>query len=95
MDETVCSMDMPSDTAIHKTGARSVSLKTSGHEKDHYTVILTALADAVKLKPYILFKGKGTCLMKTLQKIDEVVVVMAEHHTPIELDHSSRDGARN
>lgn len=74
MDETACWMDMPSDTTIHKTGARSVSLKTSGHEKDHFTVILTARADGVKSKPYLVFKGKGTRLMKTLQKIDGVIV---------------------
>lgn len=74
MDETACWMDMPSDTTIHKTGARSVSLKTSGHEKDHYTVILTARADGFKSKPYVVFKGKGTRLMKTLQKIDGVIV---------------------
>ena len=53
MDETACWMDMPSDT-----GSRSVPLKTSGHEKDHFTVILTAKGDGTKMKPYVVFKGK-------------------------------------
>ena len=74
MDETVCWMDMPSDTTVHCTGARSVPIKMSGHKKDHYTVILIARPDSVKLKPYIAFKGKGTCLIKSLQKIEGVVV---------------------
>ena len=74
MDEKACWRDMATDATIHKTGAQSVSLKTSGHEKDQYTVILTARADAVKLKPYMVLKGKGTLLMKMLQKIDGVIV---------------------
>ena len=74
MDETACWMDMPSDTTVDSTGARSVPIKTTGHEKDHFTVILTARADGVKLKPYVVFKGKGTCLIKNLQSIQGIVV---------------------
>ncbi len=58
MDETECWFDMPSDMTIAPTGSRSVPL--TGHEKDHFTVILTARADGKKLKPFIVFKGKGT-----------------------------------
>ena len=74
MDETACWMDMPGDTTLHHAGARTVTLKTTGHKKDHFTVILTARADGRKLKPFIVFKGKGTRLMKDLQKIPGVVV---------------------
>ena len=74
MDETACCMDMPSDTTVHFIGARSVSLKTSGHEKDHYTVVLTAKADGSKLKLFIVFKGKGTRLIKNLSSIPGLVV---------------------
>ena len=58
MDETACWMDMPSDTTAHFTGAQSVSLRTSGHEKDHYTVVLTAKAAGSKLKRLSCLKGK-------------------------------------
>ena len=51
-----------------------MSLKTSGHEKDHYTVVLTAKADRSKLKPFIMFKGKGTRLIKNLSSIPGLVV---------------------
>ena len=41
MDETACWFDMQSDTTVDVRGARSVALKTTGHEKDHFTVILS------------------------------------------------------
>ena len=74
MDKTACWMDMPSDTTVATTGARSVPLKTTGHEKDHFSVVLTARADGMKMKPFIVFKGKGTRLIKDLQLIPGVVV---------------------
>ena len=63
MDETACWMDMLSSSTIDVRGARSVPLKTTGHEKDHFTVILTARANGKKLNPFIVFKGKGTHLI--------------------------------
>ena len=65
MDETACWMDMPSDTTVDNVGARSIPIKTTGHEKSHYTVILTAKADGTKMRPFVVFKGKGTRLIKT------------------------------
>ena len=59
MDETACWMDMPSDTTVAVTGARSVLLKTTGHEKNHFTVILTARSDVVKMKPFVVSKEKA------------------------------------
>ena len=79
MDKTACYMDMPSDTTIDIRGAKSVSLKTTGHEKDHFTVILSARADGKKLKPFIVFKGKGTRLIKELSKIKGVVVKFSDN----------------
>lgn len=73
-DETACWMDMPGDTTVATTGSRSVSLKTTGHEKNHFTVVLTARADGKKLKPFVVFKGKGTRLIKDLQSIPGIIV---------------------
>ena len=72
MDKTPCWMDMPSDTTIDVTGSRCVPLKTTGHEKDHFTIVLSAHTDGTKLKPYVVFKGKGTRLMKDLNKIQGI-----------------------
>ena len=74
MDETACWMDMPSETTVTLTGARSVPMKTTGHERDHFTVILTAKANGTKLKPSVVFKGKGTRLIKLLEKIPGIIV---------------------
>ena len=79
MDETPCWMDMPSDTTIHFSGARSVSVKTTGHEKSHFTVVLTAKADGTKLKPFVVFKGKGTRLLKGLSTIPGLVVRFSDN----------------
>jgi hypothetical protein len=67
-------MDMPSDTTIAATGSRSVPLKSTGHVKNHFTVVLTAKANETKLKPFVVFKGKGTRLIKDLQRIPGIVV---------------------
>ncbi len=77
MDETVCWLDMPSDMTIDFCGTKSVPLKTTGHEKDHFTVTLTAWADGTKCKPYIVFKSTGTRLIKELEKIAVVIVQLS------------------
>ena len=79
MDETTCWMDMPSDTTVAVTGACSVPLKTTGHEKNNFTVILTARSDGVKMKPFVVFKGKGTRLIKELQNIPGIVVCFSSN----------------
>ena len=65
---------MLSDTTVAATGSRSVCLKNTGHENNHFTVILTAKANGTKLKPFVVFKGKGTGLMKNLQRILGIIV---------------------
>lgn len=90
MDETACWMDMPSSTTIDHVGARSVSLKSTGHDKDHYTVVLTARADGTKFKPFIVFKGKGTRLIKQLQGIPGVIVRFSKNgwmNTELTIDY--------
>ena len=32
-------------------------MKTTGHKKCHVTVVLAAIGDGTKLKPFIVFKG--------------------------------------
>ena len=74
MDETACWMDMPSDTTVALSGERSVPLKSTGHEKSHFTVVLTARANGTKMKPFVVYKGKGTRLMKELERIPGIIV---------------------
>ena len=72
-------MDMPSDTTIHPVGARSVPIQTTGHKKNPFTVVLTAKADGVKLKPFVVFKSKGARLLKSLSQIQGIVVCFSQN----------------
>ena len=57
MDETAVWHEMISNTTVTDKGAKSVLLKTTGHEKSKVTVILVTKANGDKLKPYIVFPG--------------------------------------
>ena len=50
--------DLPSNTTIDKTGAQSISIRTTGQEKTNFTVVLSCKADGTKLPPLIIFKLK-------------------------------------
>ena len=49
MDETPVTFDLPSNITIDETGARSISIQTTGHEKTNFTVVLSYIADGTKL----------------------------------------------
>ena len=57
IDETAVWHKMISNTTVTDKGAKSVVLKTTGHEKSNVTVTLAAKANGDKLKPYIAFPG--------------------------------------
>jgi hypothetical protein len=57
-DQTPVFFDMPRNTSIEKQGVRSVTIKTTGAEKQRCTVMLTVTADGGKLPPYEIFKRK-------------------------------------
>lgn len=57
MDETAVWLDSAPTTTLHARGERTVSVRTTGHERACITVCLTATGDGTKLKPLIVFKG--------------------------------------
>ena len=57
MDERPFWFDMPSNETYDFEGVKTVKSKTTGYEKLHFTVVLTALASGTKLKPMLIFKG--------------------------------------
>ena len=77
MDETPLWLDMPGATTITHSGERSVPVRTTGHEKNRFTVCLSAMADGSKLKPYVVFKGKRQ--IPELQKVPGVVVALSSN----------------
>lgn len=66
MDETPAFFDMVPAKSITKTGAKECVVRTSGGEKKHVTVVLSATADGTMLPPMIIFKGKTE---KTIEKL--------------------------
>ena len=53
MDETAVWKDMLSSTTVDKVGSKTISIKTTGHEKEKVTVCIAAKADGTK--PFIVF----------------------------------------
>ena len=72
-DQTPLTFDLPSQTTIHSKGDKSVSIKTTGHEKDRFTVMLTCTADGGKLAPLVVFK-RTTLPRETFPKGVHVIV---------------------
>lgn len=77
MDETPLWLDMPGSTTITHSGQRSVPVRTTGHDKNCFTVVLSAMADGRKLKPYVVFKGKRA--IPELNKVPGVVVALSKN----------------
>ena len=75
MDETPVWCDMISETTIDKTGKRSITLKTTGHEKARVSVCLAAKADGTKLKPMVVFKGAKREVAALTQEFKHKAVV--------------------
>nr|XP_006825569.1 PREDICTED: RNA-binding protein 45-like [Saccoglossus kowalevskii] len=57
MDETPMYFDLLPTTTLERKGAKSVSVRSTGAEKRHLTVILTGLVMAKSLPPMVIFKG--------------------------------------
>ena len=59
MDETPVTFDLPGNQTVNPSGSKTVLVKTTGHEKTRFTVVLACMADGTKLKPLIIFKRKS------------------------------------
>ena len=62
---------------IFLPGAKTVSLFSSGNHKAKITVMLTAMADGRKLRPYIVFKGKK--IPKELRDFKDAVIAVSDN----------------
>ncbi|PFX15674.1 Pogo transposable element with KRAB domain [Stylophora pistillata] len=75
MDETPVWCDVLSETTVDATGKKSITLKSTGHEKARVSVCLAAKADGTKLKPMVVFKGAKREVPALKQKFQHRVVV--------------------
>ncbi len=70
MDETLLPFDLYNNTTIDKTGAKAVPIRSNNSEDIKASLVLAIISDGRKLKPMIIFSGKGTYLSKTLKSND-------------------------
>ena len=59
MDKTPVSFDLSSFYTLEKCSSNTINIKTTGHERSIFTVILDCIADSSKLPPVIIFKLKN------------------------------------
>ncbi|GIY33259.1 HTH CENPB-type domain-containing protein [Caerostris darwini] len=59
MDETPVMFDFIENKTIGMKGIKTVHIKTIGHEKSHFSIMLSCLEDSTKIKPMIIFKRKA------------------------------------
>ena len=57
-DDTPTNFDMPLTRTVDTSGKKTFLIKTTGYEKNHFTVVLACIADGNKLPPIIIFKRK-------------------------------------
>ena len=56
IDEVPMSFDAPYSRTVDTTGAESIPVSTTGHEKTGFTVVLACSESGKKLKPMVIFK---------------------------------------
>uniref|UniRef100_A0A8C4RS32 HTH CENPB-type domain-containing protein n=1 Tax=Erpetoichthys calabaricus TaxID=27687 RepID=A0A8C4RS32_ERPCA len=57
-DQTPLTFDLPSENTVNIKGARTITMRSTGNEKNRFTVMLGCMADGAKLPPYVVFKRK-------------------------------------
>lgn len=58
MDEVPLTFDIPVSHTVEKKGTATVGIRTTGHEKSSFTVVLSCHANGQKLPPMVIFKRK-------------------------------------
>lgn len=58
MDEVPLTFDIPLGRSVFDKGEKTVMVRTTGHEKSHFTVVLVSCVDGTKLPAMLIFKRK-------------------------------------
>ena len=78
MDKTPVFFDMVPGTSLVPTVKNSVTIRTSGSEKRHVTVVLALAADGFILPPMTIFTGKTNLTIKHKVAPEGFVIVTQE-----------------
>ena len=69
--------DMVGNKTVNKVGEKEICMKSTGHEKQHFIVVLACLASGTKLKPMVIFKRKT---FPSKEKFPPGIVVHVQEH---------------
>ncbi|KFD60488.1 hypothetical protein M514_27324 [Trichuris suis] len=58
IDETPVFLDMVRNRTVERKGKKWILVRSTGHGKTHFTVVLSCLANRMKLKPMVIFKRR-------------------------------------
>ncbi|KAL1437292.1 hypothetical protein MTO96_001358 [Rhipicephalus appendiculatus] len=58
MDEVPLTFDILVGRTVTEKGEKTVTLRTTGHERSHFTVVRACCTDRTKLPPMVIFKRK-------------------------------------
>ena len=78
MDETPVFFDMVPEKSLVQKSQKSVTIRTSGSEKRHVTVVLTVAADGFILPPMVIFRGKTNQTIKNIEAPEGFVIIRQE-----------------
>ena len=86
MDESVIYYENIYPTTIAKIGEKNVNVRTFGKNKMRISVVLTILADASKLPPLLIFKGKSNGpkekkLQKNINVLNGLILVKFQENS--------------
>ena len=87
-DETPVWSDMVSSSTVEKRGAKDVTLKSTGHEKERVTVGLAAKGDGTKLKPIIVFKNAKRDVAKLQKEFKNKCVIVSTSNAWMDKDQT-------
>ncbi|GES73199.1 pogo transposable element with KRAB domain [Rhizophagus clarus] len=68
MDKTPVWFDMAGNMTINNKGDKTVHIRTTGNDKNHFTVVLTCSANGMKYPSICIFKGKQLSRGKVIPK---------------------------
>ncbi len=69
MDETPIIFDLSGNITIDEIGMQSVSIHIIRHKKTNFIVVLTYMANRIKLSPLVIFKFKKVLWGNFSQKV--------------------------
>ena len=77
MDETPVWNDMVSETTVDATGKKTITLKTTGHEKSRVSVCLAVKAYGTKLKPMIFLRELSVKWQQNSRNLNHKRILLA------------------